>query len=77
MATKSITITDDAYNRLASFKEPNESFSDVVNKLTKKGSLLELAGILSNEDARELKENIRELRKRMEEEVDKRVEKMR
>jgi predicted CopG family antitoxin len=34
MATKSLTITEDAYERLKDHKRPDESFSDVVNRLT-------------------------------------------
>ena len=67
MATKSITITEEAYERLASFKEDKESFSDVVNKLTKRHSILDLAGLLTNTEADELEKNIKDMRKRTEE----------
>ncbi|HLC56023.1 MAG TPA: antitoxin VapB family protein [Candidatus Nanoarchaeia archaeon] len=64
MATKSITITNDAYERLASFKEPKESFSDVITKITGRYSLLDLVGILSKKEADELKDSVKETRTR-------------
>ena len=63
MATKSITITSEAYEKLVSFKESNESFSDVVNKLTKRKSIMKLAGLLSKEEVKNLKKHIYETRK--------------
>ena len=71
MATKSITITSEAYEKLASFKEKNESFTDVINKLTKKNSIFDLIGVLSNKEAEEMKKNIAEGRKRIMERLDK------
>lgn len=65
MATKTITITTEAYERLAALKGEKDSFSDTINKLTKKTSLFDLVGILSKEGADELKSNIKRLRKRM------------
>lgn len=45
MATKTITIVKDAYKALKREKMENESFSEVILRLTKKeGSLMELAG---------------------------------
>ncbi len=49
MATKTITITVDAYKRLLANKKARESFSDVVCRITGKGSLMRFAGILSKE----------------------------
>jgi predicted CopG family antitoxin len=34
MATKSLSVKEEAYRRLKSFKEDNESFSDVIMKVT-------------------------------------------
>ncbi len=70
MATKSITITEDAYERLASFKNEKESFSDVINKLTRKSSYMDLVGVLSKEEAKELRESIKDVRKRMREDME-------
>jgi len=35
MATKTISITEKAYERLKAYKKRKESFSDVINKITK------------------------------------------
>jgi len=60
MATKTISITEEAYERLASKKKEGESFSEVINRITNKRSLSEFAGILSNEEADRLEKNIKE-----------------
>ncbi|VVB80834.1 Putative antitoxin [uncultured archaeon] len=72
MSVKTITITEDAYTSLATLKEPGESFSDVVRRLSGKSSLLELAGILSRTEASELRKAVRKSRR----EIDKRVERV-
>ena len=65
MGTKSLTITDEAYERLVSNKGENESFSDVINKITRKNSLFELVGLLSEKEGENLSKNIEETKKRM------------
>lgn len=62
MATKTISITEEAYERLRLQKESKESFTDVINRITGKRSLLELAGILTNEEADKMKGYIKERR---------------
>ena len=62
MPTRTISITEEAYERLRVRKEKNESFTDVINKITGKRSLLELAGILSNEEADKLEKHIKDMR---------------
>ncbi len=47
MATKNISITEDAYMRLATRRKGKESFSDIINRLTGKEDLLQYAGVLS------------------------------
>ena len=63
MATKTISITEEAYERLKMKKEKNESFTDVINRVTGKRSIMELAGILSNEEGEKLEKYIKERRK--------------
>lgn len=51
MGTKTSSITDEAYSRLARLKHEFESFSQVINRLTKRGDLTRFSGILSRESA--------------------------
>ncbi|WP_255196479.1 antitoxin VapB family protein [Halorarius litoreus] len=62
--SKSIRLSDDAYERLAAHKREDETFSEVVLRLAGERSLLELAGILSDEETMELEEAIEERRER-------------
>ncbi|OGI64012.1 hypothetical protein A2642_00545 [Candidatus Nomurabacteria bacterium RIFCSPHIGHO2_01_FULL_39_10] len=62
MATKTLTITEDAYERLAATKEENESFSEVINRITNKVSLLSMAGILSEQEADRIEQRIKNMR---------------
>ena len=63
MGTKNISISEEAYERLAALKKPNESFTEVVNRLTRKRSILELAGTLTGKEGDETRREIKELRK--------------
>lgn len=71
MATKTITITNEAYEKLAMLKEPRESFSEVINRIASKHSVFELIGLLTEEEAKDMKKHVEELneltRKGMEE----------
>ena len=48
MATKTISVTEQAYKRLRARKGPDESFSDVIIRLTERRPLTEFAGMLSH-----------------------------
>ncbi len=76
MATKTISITEEAYERLRIQKAQKESFSDVINRVTGKRSIMELAGILSDEEANKMKEHIKEMRSRSRERSVKLIEKL-
>ena len=62
--SKSIRLSQEAYDRLEAHKREDETFSDVVLRLAGERSLLELAGILSEEEAEALKAAVDDRRRR-------------
>ncbi len=63
MATKTISITKEAYDRLRARKGPEESFSDVILRLTERRPLAEYAGMLSKSSVKAMREAIEEARR--------------
>lgn len=57
---RNIRLTEEAYRHLERRKQPGESFSDAVERIAGERSLLELAGILSDEEAETMREAIQE-----------------
>jgi predicted CopG family antitoxin len=64
MATKTISLDEEAYERLKAHKREGESFSDVVKRIAGERSWTEVAGILSGDDAEHLEGAIEEGRTR-------------
>jgi predicted CopG family antitoxin len=62
--SKSIRLSEDAYERLAAHKREEETFSDVILRIAGERSLLELAGILDDEDADAMHAAVEERRER-------------
>ncbi len=77
MGTKNISISDEAYSRLAALKGQKESFTDVVNRLTGKRSVLDLAGSLTVSEAGEMRLRVKDLRLRSRSRVDSTARRMR
>jgi predicted CopG family antitoxin len=62
MGTKMVRLDDDTYEYIEAQKRPDESFSEAIQRLVEPPSLLELAGILSDEGANEMREAVEESR---------------
>ncbi|HYV08840.1 MAG TPA: antitoxin VapB family protein [Thermoplasmata archaeon] len=60
MATKTISISKEAYDRLRARKRPGDSFSDVILRLTERRPLAEYAGMLSKSSVKAIREAIEE-----------------
>jgi len=76
MGTKTISLADDAYERLRAEKREGESFSDVVRRLTKGVSLEAHYGVVSDETADELEAAVERSRTERTDEHDGRVERI-
>ena len=64
MGTKNIAISDEAYHRLKALKKPGESFTEVIERMTRSKGVLDLSGILTKEDAFRVSQVVRETRKK-------------
>lgn len=61
MGTKNVRLEEDVYERIKSKKQEGETFSEAVERLIGGSSLLDLVGILSDEEAEEMREVIDEV----------------
>ncbi len=78
MAVKTITITKDAYDVLRKMKHGNESFSDVVRRLSSdKKSVKEFLGILKDTDAEAFHARVRGIRKNVSKSFERRHDRLR
>lgn len=58
MGTKMVRLDEDTYEYIEAQKRSGESFSEAIERLVEPPSLLELAGILSDEEASEMREAV-------------------
>ena len=76
MGTKNIAISDEAYQRLRALKKPGESFTEVIERMTRRRGILELSGILSKHEASRVAEVVRETRSESSKRVRRTIEKL-
>jgi predicted CopG family antitoxin len=55
MGTRTIDLDEDVYERLSALKRDGETYSEAVERLLDGPSLLELEGILSDDEADEIR----------------------
>lgn len=75
--SKNVRLSDAAYSRLEAHKREGETFSDVVLRLAGERSLLDLAGILTDEQADALESAIEQRRERRRQALEARAEQLR
>lgn len=73
MATITISITQEAYARLAALRKGNESFSQIINRVTGKRDLTKFIGVLSKRGADNLERDIKRFRSRVDKDMRTRV----
>jgi predicted CopG family antitoxin len=64
MGTKNIAISDEAYQMLKALKKSGESFTDVIERMTRRSSVLELAGVPSKREIAAVERRVKEVRNR-------------
>ena len=70
MGSKNISISDEAYLRLAELKSKNESFTELIYRLTNKTDVLDLKGMVKEDEVKSLEKIIKDSRKLSKERID-------
>jgi predicted CopG family antitoxin len=63
LEAKEIAISNEAYKRLKSLKKPGESFTELIERMTRQQGIHELAGVLTPQEGRSMKETIERMRR--------------
>lgn len=77
MAVKTITVTNEAYEALKTQKQPNESFSKTIIRVTRRRPLSDFFGILHGERGKKFKQSVEQLRKERVKRTNERLEQIR
>ena len=64
MPSRTLNVTEEAYEMLASLKQDRESFTDVIKRLAGERSLFDIVGVLDEDQARRMERRIEEGRER-------------
>ena len=71
MGSKNISISNEAYIRLSELKLKNESFTELIYRLTNRTNVLDLKDIIKEDEGKSLEKNIRDSRKLTRERINK------
>jgi len=74
MGTRSVRLDEDTYERVRAHKRDDETFSEAIDRLIGGPSLLELVGILSDEEANEFRDVVDDADVTGQEDIDDTVE---
>lgn len=72
--SKSIRLSEEAYERLAAHKREDETFSEVVLRIAGERSLLDIAGVLDDEEADAVRAAVAERRERRSDDLEEKAE---
>lgn len=64
MPSRTLNVTDEAYDLLAALKQDRESFTEVIKRLAGERSLFDLVGVLDEDQARRLEARVEQGRER-------------
>lgn len=64
MPSRTLNVTEEAYEMLAALKQERESFTEVIKRLAGERSLFDIVGVLDEDQARRLERRIEEGRER-------------
>ncbi|MEA3201713.1 MAG: hypothetical protein QOE90_3141 [Thermoplasmata archaeon] len=64
MPSRTLNVTQEAYDLLSALKGPNESFTDVIKRLAGERSLLDVVGALDEAQAAKLEARVESARER-------------
>ena len=70
MGTRNVRLDEDVYERVKNEKRDDETFSEAIERLIGGASLLELVGILSDDDAEAMRKAIEDADEDATEDVD-------
>lgn len=60
MGTRSVRLDEDTYAYIEAHKRDDETFSEAVDRLTRRPSITDLAGLLDSEDVSTMREAVDE-----------------
>ncbi len=64
MPSRTLNVTEEAYDKLSSLKRDRESFTDVILRLAGERSLFDIVGVLDEDQAKKLEARVEQGREK-------------